>query len=183
MMKYIDSPQLSIVPFISLLLNLAAAQPPGAVSPLAQTCGPTTSNIICVNKYASVIPYHFYRQADINGSYEDTYGSTSVPNDTSFGLVSGADFLVFDQERGFKLLGDSPSYDFMFLVGDAVHEAPVYAPATNKLYFSQLRGLTSPPGALPQLVVNLNVEPPELGELISDPPIYAPNGGTIYDGL
>jgi hypothetical protein len=65
----------------------------------------------------------------------------------------------------------------------AVHEAPVYSPVTNKLYFSQLRGTTSPPGFLPQLVVNLNVEPPYLGELLSDPPIYAPNGGTIHNGL
>lgn len=65
----------------------------------------------------------------------------------------------------------------------AVHEAPVYSPVTNKLYLSQLRGKTSPPGFLPQLVVNLNVEPPYLGELLSDPPIYAPNGGTLHNGL
>jgi len=71
----------------------------------------------------------------------------------------------------------------MFAVNDAVHEAPVYVPATNKLYFSQLTGNNSPPGFLPQLVVNLNVEPPELGELLSDPPIYAPNGGTFHNGL
>ena len=37
----------------------------------------------------------------------------------------------------------------------AVHEAPVYSPVTNKLYFSQLRGTTSPPGFLPRFVVNL----------------------------
>lgn len=82
-----------------------------------------------------------------------------------------------------SLLGEAASYEFMFLVNDAVHEAPVYSPTTNKLYFSQLKGTTSPPGFLPQLVVNLNVEPPELGELVSDPPVYAPNGGTIHDGL
>lgn len=104
-----------------------------------------------------------------------------MPNDTSFGLVAGADFLVFDQARGLGLLGDSPSYDYMFFVDDAVHEAPVYSPITNKLYFSQLRGTTSPPGFLPQLVVNLNVEPPYLGELVSDPPIYAPNGMYFSD--
>lgn len=51
------------------------------------------------------------------------------------------------------------------------------------MYLSQLRGETSPPGFLPQLVINLNVEPPYLGELISDPPIYAPNGGTLHNGL
>ncbi len=65
----------------------------------------------------------------------------------------------------------------------AAHEVPVYSPVTNKLYFNQQRGNTSPPGFLPQLVVNLNVEPPYLGELISDPPIYAPNGRTIHNSL
>jgi len=166
----------------SILLSAAAAQPPGTISPLAQACGPTTK-IVCVDHYASVLPYHFYRQASTNGSYEDTFASTSVPNDTSFGLVGGADFLVFDQERGLELLGGSPRYEFMFQVNDAVHEAPVWSPVTNKLYFSQLRGNNSPPGFLPQLLINLNVEPPYLGELISDPPIYAPNGGTIHNGL
>lgn len=120
-----------------------------------------------------------------------------------------SDFLVFDEERGLELLGEEPRYEFMFAVDDgmfppfqfgslfwkienrvcvlgarcadgfiAMHEAPVYSPATNKLYFSQLQ-----PGFLPQLVVNLNQEPPYLGELVSDPPVYAPNGGTILDGL
>lgn len=182
----------------------ADAQPPGTISPLVEACGSSTA-IACVNKYASVMPYPFYRRTGVNGSFEDTFASTSVPNDTSFGLVSQADFLVFDRERGLELLGSNPSYEFMFHVNDgefewdfghtnliademvlifkAVHEAPVYVPATNKLYFSQLRGETSPPGFLPQLVVNLNIEPPVLGELLSDPPIYAPNGGTFYDGL
>jgi hypothetical protein len=183
-----------------------ALNPPGNVAPLAQHCGPITS-IVCMNKYGAVMPYHFFRQPSTNGSYEDTYASTSVPSDPSFSLVSSADFLVFDEQRGLELLGPQPSYEFMYQLSDgkvvrfkvsrqlyrtsrfltiivaAVHEAPVYSPITNKLYFSQLRGTTSPPGFLPQLVVNLNVEPPELGELISDPPIYAPNGGTIHNGL
>jgi hypothetical protein len=80
--------------------------------------------------------------------------------------------------HGLSLTGELPLTEQV-----AVHEAPVYSPVTNKLYFSQLRGTKSPPGFLPQLVVNLNVDPPELGELISDPPIYAPNGGTIHNGL
>jgi hypothetical protein len=29
----------------------------------------------------------------------------------------------------------------------------------------------------------LNVEPPVLSEYLSDPPVYAPNGGTFHDGL
>ena len=177
----------------------ASAQPPGTISPLVEACGPS-STIVCVNKYASVMPYYFYRPTGINGTDEETFAATIVPNDTSFSLVSRADFLVFDKERGLKLLGSNPSYEYMFAVNDgkllkmlmgftnnvviaAVHEAPVYVPATNKLYFSQLTGDTSPPGFLPQLVLNLNVEPPELGELLSDPPIYAPNGGTFHNGL
>ncbi|RAL66636.1 hypothetical protein DID88_006324 [Monilinia fructigena] len=116
----------------------ANAQSSDTASPLVESCGP---------------------------SYEDTFPSTTVPNDTSFGLISQADFVVFDKERGLELLGSNPSYEFMFAVNDAVHEAPVYVPATNKLYFSQLRGDTSPPGYLPQRVINLNVDPPELGSI------------------
>src|SRR5882724_6255833 len=95
----------------------AFAQPPGTVSPLAQTCGPSSS-VVCINKYASVMPYHFFREPSYNGSYEDTYPSTQVPNDTSWGLVGKADFLVFDQARGLDLLGSNPSYEYMFAVND-----------------------------------------------------------------
>lgn len=99
------------------LLDYASAQPPGAVSPLAQSCGPASSSVVCLNKYASVMPYHFYRQAS-NGTYEDTIGSTVVGNDSSWQLVSQADFLVFDQQRGLEVLGASPQYEFMFAVND-----------------------------------------------------------------
>lgn len=64
------------------------------------------------------MPYHFYRQASTNGSYEDTLQSTIVGNDSSWGLVGKADFLVFDQERGMDVLGEEPSYEFMFNVND-----------------------------------------------------------------
>ncbi|KAF8864448.1 calcium-dependent phosphotriesterase [Acephala macrosclerotiorum] len=174
----------SLVTAALAIISVTTGQnlPPGVISPLVQTCGPT-SNIACINHYASVMPYHFYREASDNASYEDTFPSTTVGNDSSFSLLKGADFLVFDHDRGLEMLGSSPSYEYMFAVNDAVHEAPVYSPVTNKLYLSQLRGKTSPPGFLPQLVVNLNVEPPYLGELLSDPPIYAPNGGTLHNGL
>ncbi|KAL8942657.1 MAG: hypothetical protein Q9211_001303 [Gyalolechia sp. 1 TL-2023] len=129
--------------------------------------------------YASVMPYHFFRNIS-NGTSGPTFGSTSVPNDTSFGLIDKADFLVFDQQRGLEILGSNPSYDFVFEVSEAVHEAPVYVPSQNKLYLSQL---APPPGYLPQLVVDLNQDPPTLSEYLSDPPVYAPNGGTFHDGL
>ena len=101
----------------SALLTGAFAQPPGTVSPLAKICGPSSS-VVCINKYASVMPYHFFREPSYNGSYEDTYPSTMAPNDTSWGLVGKADFLVFDQARGLDLLGPSPSYEYIFEVND-----------------------------------------------------------------
>ncbi|KAL3421316.1 hypothetical protein PVAG01_07760 [Phlyctema vagabunda] len=165
-----------------VISNLARtdAQPPGTISPLAQPCGPSPS-VLCINKYGAVMPYPFYRQTS-DGVYEDTYDSTDVPNDASFSLVQNASFLVFNERLGLEVLGANPTYDYMFAVDDAVHEAPVYSPVTNKLYFSKLRGTNTPPGFVPQLVVNLDFDPPYLGELISDPPIYAPNGGTINNG-
>jgi hypothetical protein len=49
----------------------------------------------------------------------------------------------------------------------------------NKLFFSQL----TPPGYLPQYVVDLNQDPPTLSEYNSDPPVYGPNGGFYHNGL
>jgi len=157
-------------------LGLAAAQI-GIVSPLVERCGP--SNVVCVNKYAAVMPYHFFREPSYN-STEVTFPMTSVPNDTSFGLLNSSNFVVFDRTRGLDILGPSPTYDYVFNVSEAVHEAPVYVPAVNKLFLSQL---APPPGFLPQLVVDLNQDPPTLSEFLSDPPVYAPNGGTFHNGL
>ena len=36
---------------------------------------------------------------------------------------------------------------------------------------------------MPQLVIDLNTEPPTLSEYLSSPPVYAPNGGTFHNGL
>ena len=91
--------------------------------------------------------------------------------------VKSADFVVYDKERGLDILGSNPSYEYVFEVPEVVHEAPVYVASQNKLYLSQLM-----PGYLPQLVVDLNQEPPTLSEYVSDPPVYAPNGGTFHDG-
>ncbi|KAL9576980.1 MAG: hypothetical protein Q9212_006670 [Teloschistes hypoglaucus] len=151
----------------------------GVFRPLAQQCSPSLPAVVCINRYASVMPYHFFRNIS-NGASNPTFASTSVPNDTSFALVDKADFLAFDQERGQEILGSNPSYDFIFHVANAVHEAPVYVPSQNKLYLSQL---SPPPGYLPQLVIDLNQHPPTLSEYLSDPPVYAPNGGTFHNGL
>jgi hypothetical protein len=112
-------PQLNLMSILAQFaaFALALAEPPGTVSPLAQACG-RTSRIVCINKYASVMPYPFFREPSYNGSYEDTYPSTLVPNDTSWGLLGKADFLVFDQARGLGLLGANPYYEYMFAVND-----------------------------------------------------------------
>ncbi|THZ88417.1 hypothetical protein D6C84_00907 [Aureobasidium pullulans] len=60
----------------------------------------------------------------------------------------------------------------------AIHEAPVYVPGINNLFVGVLEQ-----GYLPQLFVDLNQDPPTLSEFESDPPVYAPNGGTYHGGL
>lgn len=105
------------------------------------------------------------------------FRNTSVPSDPSFSLLTNASFVVFDRARGLDYLGSNPTYDFIFEVSEAVHEAPVYIPSQNKLYLSQL---APPAGYLPQLVVDLNANPPTLSEYLPNPPVYAPNGGTSY---
>ena len=124
------------------------------------------------------MPYRFFRNVS-QGLTEYPFGTTSVPNDTSFRLVEKSVFLVLYQQRGLDLLGSHLTYEFVFQVPFAVHEAPVYAPVQNKLFFSQL----GPVGYLPQLTIDLNHIPPTLTEFLSDPPVYSPNGGTFHNGL
>lgn len=156
----------------------SAACETGVISPLVQQCSDSLLAVLCVNKYASVMPYHFFRNVS-QGITDYPFGSTSVPNDTSFGLVKQFDFLVFDRKRGLGLLGPNPTYEYVFNVPFAVHEAPVYAPVQNKLFFSQL----GPVGFLPQYVIDLNHDSLILSEFLSDPPVYAANGGTFHNGL
>ncbi|PNS19533.1 Carboxypeptidase Y [Sphaceloma murrayae] len=161
---------------ISALLSHAVAQT-GVISPLVEQCGP--ANVACVNRYAAVLPYPFFRN-DSTSEKLNAFAETDVPADPSFDSLNDTAFVVFDRKRGLELLGPNPTYEYVFPLTGAVHEAPVYVPAQNKLYFSRL---APPPGFLPQLVVDLNRDPPTLSEYISDPPVYAPNGGTFYNGL
>ena len=170
---------LTLLPF----LQYAFAQnlPPGVDPPLARSCGPSSANVVCIHRYAAVMPYHFYRApSGPEGTDDVSFGDTNVPNDTSFGLVSKADFLIFDHKRGMEILGSNPTYDKVFKVSDAVHEAPVYVPSMNKIFLSNL---APPAGVLkPQIVVDLNNDPPTRYNYFSDPPVYAPNGGTFSNG-
>jgi hypothetical protein len=162
---------------LALWASLAKGDPPGTITLLARKCGPSSGNVVCINKYGAVMPYNFFRNVSSNDE-KITYGQTEVP-DESFSQVKNADFLVFDKKRGLALLGSNPSYSFVFNVSTAVHEAPVYAPVQNKLFISQL---APPPGYLPQLVIDLNQDPPTISPFLSDPPVYAPNGGTFHNG-
>ena len=165
-------------PLLGALYSTVISAQIGGMGPLAELCSANLPGVLCIYKYAAVMPYHFFREAS-SGTTESLFGSTFVPNDTSFAQVSGADFLVFDRTRGLELLGPSPSYKFVFDVPEITHEAPVYVASQNKLYLSQL----GPPGYLPQLVVDLNQDYPTLSEYLSNPPVYAPNGGTFHNGL
>lgn len=129
-MKFLNSSLLKVLvlTFIKtcLSVSVAAAQnsPIGvsADTPLAERCGPQSSSIVCVNKYASVMPYHFFRQASANGTYSpttDDFRYTMVSKDTSFALVKDANFVVFDKDRGLKnVLGQNPIYEFMYDISD-----------------------------------------------------------------
>lgn len=164
---------------LACLLSLSLAQEPGLELPLTTSCSSAT-NVLCLTKYLSVLPYHFYRQAATTSPV--TIDQIQWPSNYSAtaNAISAADFLVFDEARGLEILGSNPTYDFMFAVSDAVHEAPVYWEAGNRLFMSQL---APPPGFLPQLEINLDNDPPTLSEYLSNPPVYAPNGGTFHGGL
>lgn len=136
-------------------------------------------HVLCVRRYGSVIHGNFERKVhneDIRNT--DTYESTYMPEDSSFEHVASATFLIFDEERGREILGQRPALDFMFSLEDDSHEGPVYVPITNEFYFSRLHH-----GFLPQLVIDLNDDPPTLSEKIADPPIYAATGARYRNGL
>jgi hypothetical protein len=101
-------------PFLPLIpcLTLTHAQ-------LAHPCGPSSSNIICISSYTSVLPSPFYRNVSTDSTAPpSSYASTSVPSDPSFALISNASFLIFDSEKAFPILGDNPTYEYMFKVND-----------------------------------------------------------------
>ncbi|KIW92526.1 uncharacterized protein Z519_06373 [Cladophialophora bantiana CBS 173.52] len=176
----------ALVVVASLLIATTSGQqqPPGVTQPIVEDCG-FGSSVVCVNKYATVLPYHFNRSiTSLAADYD--FRNTTVPNAPSFQLLQNASFVVFDRDRGLQYLGPEPTYEFVFQVGNSVHEAPVYVPSLNKLFMSQLPPVAAPIGTmyeyLPQLVVDLSQEPLTLQEYVTDPPIFAPNGGIYHNG-
>ncbi|EXJ60759.1 gluconolactonase [Cladophialophora yegresii CBS 114405] len=178
---------MKILAFVALTFAAVVAvqqQPPGISQPIVEDCG-FGGSVVCVNRYAAVLPYHFNRSiTSLAADYD--FRNTSVPSAPSFSLLENASFVVFDRARGLQYLGSNPAYEFMFAVGDNVHEAPVYVPELNKLFMSQLPPVVAPISTmsqyLPQLVIDLNRQPLALEEYITEPPIFAPNGGVYHDG-
>ncbi|KAE8148713.1 putative lactonohydrolase [Aspergillus avenaceus] len=136
--------------------------------------------VVCLENQAANLPYPFWRDSP-NGTFVTNLADIKFQHgakSTSWEQVRHADFVIFDEERGRKLLGESPSVDFVFPVNPwALHEAPVFVPGLNKIIFSELSPI------LEQFAIDLNVDPPTLSQFKADPPIYVPNGGFYHDGL
>lgn len=175
-------PSFALLP-ITLLVKGTAQQPsiaPNATQIAAACFNYEFPHVVCVKNYGSNIQGHFERRVKNVIGDSDTYPSTSMSEDTGFYHVANASFLVWDRTVGEKILGPAPVLDFMFRLEDCNHEAPVYSYATGELYLSRLQN-----SYLPQLVVDLKVDPPTLSERLANPPIYAGTGsryrnGTIY---
>ena len=164
---------------VAAFAALATSQQPGVTEPLVGECGPKTANIVCINHYAAVMPAPFGRNALAWEKFEEDSIRTMKINDTSFSsLIPTADFIIYDKKRAFEILGDSPTYDFIFNVSNNYHEAPVYVPSQNKIYNSQLK----PSGFLPLYVIDLNKNPTTLETIELNPPLYAPNDAQYVDG-
>ena len=151
-------------------------QRPPSPPPLAVACpGYPFPHVICIHRYGSVIAGAFSRY--VLDPYADRYPAAVLPDDPYFHYVRHARFLAFDAARSRAIFGPAPTLDFMFQISNHTHEAPVYVPETNELYFSRLQHRY-----LPQLVVNLSATPPTLSERLADPPIYAAAGARYRNG-
>ena len=80
---------------------------------------------VCISRYASLMPPVFQRVVVDDISNADTFPSTKIPSDRAFQKVTNATFLIWDEKRAAEVLGSNPTYEFMFPVSSAGHEAPV----------------------------------------------------------
>ena len=166
-----------------LLYALLAKAQNGFSPPIVDKCPGLehAKNVACVNRYASVLPYPFQRGHAQNGvdPANDSFVDTSVPKDPSFSLLHNVSFVVFDQTRGLQILGSSPKLELMFEIrNDSIHEAPVYVPALNSIIYSLPHQ-----GIFEQQIINLNHTPPTIANYTTNPPVYAVNGGKLYNGM
>lgn len=148
-------------------LNDTSAAP---TTQLAYKCGPTTANVTCVNRYASLLAPSFSRDPDPGVPYTGAV----VPDDASWSLVQNADFVIFDKERGLELLGKAPKMTRGIVsVLNVIHEAPVFVPELNALFLTQ----DGPPNNFSLIKLDLSQDPPVKSLFQTDPPIYQPTGG------
>lgn len=132
-----------------------------------------------MNNYAAVLPYPFERATAVNGSDpdNDTFTGTSVPSDNSFARLAQTNFIVFDKERGLDILGSAPRLEQIFETrNDSIQEAPVYVPGLNAIIYSQFHQ-----GIYQQKIINLNGTSPTISNYTTNPPVYAVNGGQLYN--
>jgi hypothetical protein len=165
-------------PLAIVALSLLPTTPYG--NPLPAVAGPCSGysfpDITCINRYGAVLVPGFYREVHNEIGDADSYSSTTV-GDPSFRSVSKATFLVWDPDQAAAILGETPTFEYMFSIPRTPHEAPVYVPRTHELWFSQLEQ-----GFLPQFVVDLKSEPPRLSQRTMNPPLYAPTGARYRNG-
>ncbi|KAL1634252.1 hypothetical protein SLS58_010757 [Diplodia intermedia] len=172
------------VPLIASAAALAACQQvplEHEESPLAGPCGGdyVFPAIVCMRNRGAVIRGDWERPVSNDLAHADTFRSTSMPHEPSFRHVQDADFVVWDEARGRHVLGPAPAVDYIFTTkGLLSHEAPVYSPETNELYFARLEHRL-----LPQLAVDLSADPPVLREKTANPPIYGATGARYRAGL
>lgn len=146
---------------------------------MAYSCsGQYFPRVTCVARYGSLIRGDFERKVRNVLEDGDTYSSSYTPGESTFVHIRDADFLVQDLDEGLRIRGPRPSVGFMFSLEPASHEAPVYSPSTKELCFSRLEE-----AFLPQLVIDLERDPPNLTERLAKPPIYAAAGARFYRRL
>lgn len=125
----LGAPLDKIVIGFSILTSSASAHALTARSPNspvnAECSSYSSPEFACIHRYGSSLPMDFQRIVKNNISSPDIFPSTSVPSDPSFQDVAKATFLIWDEERAAEILGPNPSYDFMFTISEAGHEAPV----------------------------------------------------------
>lgn len=169
----------SLIPFVLCIASQVRAQA-GFSPPTVERCPglKNASNIACVNNYAAVLPYPFKRASALNGvdPENDTFIDTSVPSDPSFALLEDTPFVVFDEARGLDMVGSDTKLERMFDTrNDSIHEAPVYVPGLNVIIYSLPHQ-----GIYEQQIINLNHTPPTIANYTTTPPVYAVNGGKLY---
>jgi len=170
------------VTIVSLFVAFVSSQA-GFSPPVVQRCPglENDTNVACVIRYAAVLPYPFTRTSASNGvePANDTFVDTSVPSDPSFSLLQNEPFVVFDQSRGLNILGSAPKLEKIFdTISDSIHEAPVYVPGLNAIIYSLPHQ-----GIYEQQIINLNTTPPTISNYTTTPPVYAVNGGKLYQGM